>query len=140
MNMAARIELHPLLPFDPISDPTSIGQRWKVWKRRFETYLVAIDVKDDKRKRALLYQVGQETQEIFETLTGTGEDYATAIEKLDQYFLPKKNVDYEIFQFRQATQKPEETVDQFVTRLRKLAAHCEFTNLDKELRSAVIQH
>ena len=54
MNMAARIELHPLLPFDPISDPTSIGQRWKVWKRRFETYLVAIDVKDDKRKRALL--------------------------------------------------------------------------------------
>ena len=103
--------------------------------------MVAIDVKDDKRKRALLlYQAGQETQEIFETLTGTGEDYATAIEKLDQYFLPKKNVDYEIFHFRQATQKPEETVDQFVTRLRKLAAHCEFTNLDKELRSAVIQH
>ena len=87
-----------------------------------------------------MYQAGQETQEIFETFTDTGDDYKTAIQKLDQYFMPKKNVDYEIFQFRQATQNPEETVDQFVTRLRKLAIHCEFTDLDKELRSTVIQH
>ena len=103
--MAGKIKVHPLQPFDPVSDPTSIGQCWKIWKRRFQTT-------DDKQKRALLlYQAGQETQEIFETLTETGEDYATAIAKLDQYFLPNKNVNYEIFQFRQATQRPEETVD-----------------------------
>ena len=78
-----------------------------------------VDVKDDKQKHALLlYQAGQETQEIFDTLTETGKDYATTIAKLDLYFLPKKNVDYEIFQFRQATQRPGETVDQFVTCLR----------------------
>ena len=104
--------------------------------------MVAVNITDDKQKHAsLLYQAGQETQEIFETFTNTDNDYKTAIEKLDQYFMPKKNVDYEIFQFRQATQKPEETVDQFVTpRLRKLAIHCEFTDLNKELRSTVIQH
>ena len=78
----------------------------------------------------MLYQAGQETQEVFETLTDTGTDYNTALSKLDAYFLPKKNVDYETFQFRQATQKSDETVDQFVTRLRKLAKHCEFTDLD----------
>ena len=143
--MAAKIEVHPLPPFDPVSDPTSIGQRWKIWKRRFETYVVAVDIKEDKQKRALLlYQAGQETQEIFDTLTATGDDYTTAITKLDEYTirlhrLQNWNVDYEIFQFRQATQRPEETVDQFVTRLRKLAVHCEFGNLEKELRSAVIQ-
>ena len=54
--------------------------------------------------------------------------------------MPKKNVDYEIFQFRQATQKPEETVVQFVTHLGRLAIHYEFIDLDKELRSTVIQH
>ena len=92
--MAAKIEVHPLQPFDPVTDPTSIGQRWKTWKRRFETYLVAVNVTDDKQKLALLlYQAGQETQEIFETFTDTGDDYKTAIEKLDQYFMPKKNVD-----------------------------------------------
>ena len=139
--MAAKIEVRPLQPFDPVTDPTSIGQHWKTWKRRFETYLVAVNVTNDKQKCALLlYRVGQETQEIFETFTDTGNDYKTAIENLDQYFMPKKNVGYEIFQFRQATQKPKETADQFVTRLRRLAIHCEFTDLDKELRSTVIQH
>ena len=138
--MAAKIDLAPLPPFDPVTEPSSLCQRWKAWKRRFETYLVALNVTEDKQKRALLlYQAGQETQELFDTLPDTGEDYATAIAKLDNYFMPKKNVDYEIFQFRQAPQKAGETVDQFVTRLRKLAINCEFTNLDKELKSAVIQ-
>ena len=83
---------------------------------------------------------GARDTKIFQNTADTGEDYATANAKLDQYFLPKKNVDYEIFQFRQAMQRPEETVDQFVTHLCKLVVHCEFTNLDQELRSAVNQH
>ena len=131
----------PLAPFDPVSDPSSLSQRWKAWKRRFETYLVATNVTADKQKRALLlYQAGEETQDLFDTLTDTGTDYATALTKLDAYFTPKKNVDYEIFQFRQAVQKEGETIDQFVTRLRKVAATCEFADLDKELKAAVIQH
>ena len=102
--------------------------------------MAALKVEDDKQKRALLlYQAGQETQEIFETLTETGDDYATAKKKLDDYFSPKKNVDYEIFQFRQAVQQKGESVDQFATRLRKLGATCEFHDLDKELKSAIIQ-
>ena len=60
--------------------------------------------------------------------------------KLDEYFAPKKNVDYEIFQFRRAVQLKDEMVDQFATRLRKLAAYCEFPDLDRELKSAIIQN
>ena len=135
--MVSKIDLPPLQAFDPVSDPTSLSQRWKTWKRRFETHLDALKVTDDKQKRALLlYQAGQETQELFDKLPYTGYDYATAVAKLDEHFLPRKNVDY----FRQATQQIGETLDQFVTRLRKLAAHCEFTDLNKELKSAVIQN
>ena len=127
--------------FDPISDPSSISQRWKSWKRRFETYLIALNITDDKQKRALLlYQAGELTQEIFDTIPDTGEDYPTAMTKLDEYFAPKKNIDYENFQFRQAVQLKDETVDQFATQLRKLAAYCEFTELDRELKSAIIQN
>ena len=129
MATAAKIEVPPLIPFDPISEPTTVSQRWKALKRRFEIYLIAVNVKDDAQKRALLlYQAGEATQEIFEE---TGDDYKTAIEKLDEYFTPKKNVDYEIFQFRQAKQNNGETTDQFAARLRKLAAHCEFHDLDQ---------
>ena len=68
--MATRLDVTPLPPFDPVNDPTSLIQRWKTWKRRFETYLLALNITDDKQKRALLlYQAGQETQEIFDTLT-----------------------------------------------------------------------
>ena len=54
------------------------------------------------------------------------------MEKLDNYFTPKKNVTYEIFRFRKAVQQSGETVDQFATRLRKLASTCEFTDLEEK--------
>ena len=41
--------------------------------------------------------------------------------------------------FRKATQQPVETIDQFVTRLQKVAASCEFHDAFREIRSAVIQ-
>ena len=44
--------LMPLAPFDPLSDPTSLGQRWKTWKRRFEVYVTALDIQNAKQKRA----------------------------------------------------------------------------------------
>ena len=143
MATSGKIEVPSLIPFDPISEPTSLSQRWKAWKPRFEIYLIAVNVQNNAQKRALLlYQVGQATQEIFDTLpeTGDDDDYKTAMEKLDEYFSPKKNVDYEIFQFRQAKQNIGETTDQFATRLRKLAAHCEFHDLDQEIKTAIIQN
>ena len=54
-----------------------------------------MNITNDKQNRALLlYQAGEATQEILETLPETGENYATAQAKLDEYFSPKKNVDY----------------------------------------------
>ena len=88
----------------------------------------------------LLYQAGQATQEIFDTIPEMGDNFATAMEKLDNYFTTKKNVTYEIFQFRKAVQQSGEMVDQFATRLRKLASTCEFTDLAKELKSTIIQN
>lgn len=38
-----------MAPFDPLSDPSSLSQRWKTWKRRFETYLVALNVTEKKQ-------------------------------------------------------------------------------------------
>ena len=138
--MATKIVLTPLPSLNPLTEPSSISQHWKLWKRQFQTYLVALNITKDKQKRALLfYQAEQATQEIFDTLPETGEDFATVMTKLDKYF-SLKNVDYEVFQFQQAVQKAGETVDQFATQLRKLAAHCKFSNLERELKSAIIKN
>ena len=141
--MATRLDLAPLLPFDPFTDPSSVGQRWKSWRRRFQTYLLAMNITNTTQQRALLlYQVGQHTQEIFDSFPNNGEDddYDTALQKLDEYFLPKRNVTYEVFQFRQAVQQSSETIDQYATRLRKLAEHCEFADTDSEIFATIIQH
>ena len=141
MAVPGRINLSPLPTFDPVSDPSSLSQRWNSWKRRFEIYVAALNIIDDTQKRAvLLYLAGQATQEILDAIPETGDDFATAMEKLNNYFTPKKNMTYEIFQFRKAVQHSGVTVDQFATRLRKLASTCEFTDLAKELKSTIIQN
>lgn len=95
-----------------------------------------MDIKDKKRQRALLlHYAGEEVNEIFETLTDTGEDYATAKGKLDSYFAPKKNTEFEVYKFRQAKQQPSEGIDAYLTRLRQLNINCVFTDGDKEIKS-----
>ena len=141
MAVAGRLDLSPLATFDPVIGPSSLRQRWNSWKRCFDINIAALNINDDKPKRAvLLYQAGQATQEVFDTIPETGDDFATAIEKADNYFTPKKNVTYEILQFRKAVQQSGETVDQFATRIRKLASTYEFTDLAKELKSTLIQN
>ena len=76
--------------------------------------------------------------EIFETLAETGEDFATAKEKLTEYFDPKKNVEYEIYTFWQAKQNPGASMNAYHSRLRQLATTCEFEDVDKEIKLQII--
>ena len=62
------------------------------------------------------------------------------MQKLDAYFTPLKNADFEIFTFRKESQRSDETVDQYVTRLRKLASTCDLADVDKEIKSVLIQN
>ena len=140
--MATALDLSGLGNFDPYSDPTTLSLRWKEWLRRYERFLVAMDIKDDTRKRALLlYAAGNEVEKFFATLSEVGEDkdYKKAVEKLNEYFLPKKNVLLETHKFRQLKQITEETIDQYCTRLRQQAIICEFTNSENELKIQLVE-
>ena len=47
----------------------SVGIRWRKWFTRFKNLLLALDVNDTKRQRALLlHYAGESVNEIFETL------------------------------------------------------------------------
>ena len=72
----------PVFPNFSVREP-AVDTRWKKWCARLENLLVGLDIKDDKRKRALLlHYVGEEVNEIFDTLPDTSDDYATALDKL----------------------------------------------------------
>ena len=91
--MATGLDFSGIPKFNPNEDPTSVGQRWKDWLKRFQRFIVAMDTEDPTRKRnLLLYLAGPEVDKIFGTLPETGEEK----EKLNEYFTPKKNVLYEI--------------------------------------------
>ena len=83
---------HSLQPFDTETDPSSLGMRWSKWTQRFENFLVAMDIVNDARKRALLLHLaGERVHDIYDTLAEDEDDYAGTKTKLDGYFTPMKN-------------------------------------------------
>ena len=117
-GMAKVLDL-PAIPPVSVTETSSLAQRWDKWTKSLENHIRASGISDQKQKRAILFHLaGTEFQEIFETLPETGDDYKTALEKLTEHFNPCKNIDFERHVFRQATQKADETMDAYVTRLR----------------------
>ena len=86
----------------------------------------------------LLHCAGPDVQDIFMHLQDVGTTYKTAMDALNNHFEPKKNVVFERHVFRQAMQGRNESSLNFVTRLRKLAATCEFANPNSEIRDEFI--
>ena len=124
-------------------DPTSLGTRWKKWKKGFDLYLVAAAITDSTQKRALLLHCGgEELQEIFDTLKPSDTEpdvYKAATEVLDTHFQPKQNKRYERHLFRTCIQIDSETISQYVTRLRTLSKTCQFHDPNDEIVDQVIE-
>ena len=145
--MAVNIEFGSINPFDCKGDPTSVGPRWKRWKKSFEYFIEAKGVKkDSQRKALLLHCAGQDVQDVYSTIFDDEDEesdeeeteYDKAMRLLDSKFIPQANVPFQRHEFRQAKQEEDETVDQFVTRLSQLAETCEFTEIKENIRDQVI--
>ena len=78
------------------------------------------------KRLLLLHCPAESVQDIFFTLADTGNTYETAKAKIMAYFTPHKNTSYNRHMFRKACQNDEDSVAQYVTRLRQLAHLCEF--------------
>ena len=131
--------LPPFPSFDA-ENQENLAARWQRWFARFENLMVALDVEDDKRKRALLlHYMGESTLDIFETLadTGTADDYNKACDALNKQFTPQKNTSFEVYKFRNTKQRVDETLDQYHVRLVQLSKYCEFEKPDKEIKAQI---
>ena len=62
------------------------------------------------------------------------------MKQLEQHFTPQVNVLFERHLFRNMAQLPNESIDQYVTRLRQKADYCQFEEkIDENIRDQVIE-
>ena len=133
-----------LTTFNVNGDPSKLSTEWKRWVKSLEIYIVAVNIKDNNRKKALLLHfLGEDGQDLYDTIKEiepTTNQYELAIEKLNAFFLPKKNIQYERHLFNSLKQNSNETIGAYCSRLRIAAKTCEFGTLEDEMiRDHIIQ-
>ena len=128
--------------FDVFTEESSLGVRWEKYVNKLENLFTGLNITSKKRKKALLlHYSGDDVYEIYDTLNlgADEENYDDTKDQLETYFNPRKNTQFEIFEFRNMKQLKGETIDQFTLRLRQKAKNCAFTNAEPEIKSQFIQ-
>ena len=128
-----------LPPPDPMVCAGNVAANWKAFKEAFNDFATATELtaKDDAIQAATLKTVmGRECRQILSRLELTDEDKKKPnkiLEKLEEYFAPTWNILYERYLFHSAQQQQNETIDQYMIRLRHLAECCKFGALNDEM-------
>ena len=129
--------------FDAEGDQLTVNQRWHLWIERFENFLIVSSVSGANKKKAmLLHYAGESVFEMYKEMESydPNDNYDDVKRKLNEHFEINKNADVLRMNFRRAVQFEEERLDEFHSRLKKLAKHCTFENLTSEIREQIIQN
>ena len=134
--------------FDISGDAWSVSTRWKAWLDEFECFADSqpnLGTDTDARKKScrasLKWHLGPAAREIFKNLPEIGEDkeYDEAVAALNLHFVVPSNTTFMRSLFRGHHQKPDETIAQYVSRLRKAADGCDFgIDRDNQIRDQVV--
>ena len=123
----------------------TLAQRWLTWKDEFELYVTAYGISDPTQKRALLLHLaGPKVRDVFNNsipveARGEAKDYKKAMDCLSEHFKLKKNTPMARQTFLAATPLAGETINNFITRLQKLAEHCDYEGeRDNQVRDRTI--
>lgn len=129
---------------EPLTLLGTIVENWRRFCQESEINLLSSEKEEkDEVKIVLLFNCfGRELLDIYNTLPAEEADkkkYKTLVSKLQEYCEPKKHVTYERYVFNSRVQQAGETVDNFVTDLRKKATDCEFGDFkDDMIRDTII--
>ena len=124
----------PSFPEFDLQPRDTVPVRFEKYVKRLDNMFTAMNITRASQKKAmLLHYVGEETCDVFETPTvpepPDGSDH----------FEPQKCVDYDVYVFRQETQKSGENIIEFYTRLQLLARKCQFADPELEMKRQIIQ-
>ena len=135
----------PTFPEFELQPRDTAPTHFEKYVKRLNNMFTAMSITQASRKKAmLLHYVGEETCDVFETLTVPeptegSDEYKTAVKAFADYFEPQKCVDHHVYVFRQESQKSGENITEFYTRFQLLARKCEFASTDLEIKRQIIQ-
>ena len=120
------------------------GDDWELYTERLEQFFVANEVREGSKKVAVLLTViGAKAYALLRNLTTPEKPAQKSFDKLVKtmrvHLQPKPLVIAERFKFHQRTQSEDETVSQYIAKLRNLAEGCDFKNyLEEPLRDQLV--
>lgn len=117
----------------------NVAENWKLWRARFENYLVASEIiKKDKKTQCaqLLHYIGDEGFKVYTTFHLEDEEQGKLqplITKFEEHFIGKENLAYERYKFFTYRQSEGQTTEDFVVELKKKASRCKLETLQDSL-------
>ena len=116
-----------------------MSYNWKVFKRDWKNYEIASKTNKEEmeiRIATFLACIGSEAMNIYDGLDISEADSKKIdkiIEAFEKHCIGETNETYERFTFNSRQQGESESVDKYVTELRKLSKTCNFDNLEESL-------
>ena len=123
----------------PMNTQRNLAENGTFFKQMWNNYKKASGLNtktDEVRKVTLQVVMGLECFHVLQNLNLTQMKLArsvTVVNALNDYFVPKTNVNYERYKFKTRNQAHHQTIDEYVTALRYLVATYEFGNLKDDL-------
>lgn len=116
---------------------------WDFFIQQWRDYEIAtgLDKRGEKIRTATFRSImGRDCVQLLQNLGITSENsLKEAEDALEAYFIPKRNVVYERYEFNTCCQQEGENIDIYVNRLRKLASTCNYgAQTDEFIRDRLI--
>lgn len=116
------------------------AKEWKFFVQKLDIFMQASKMQEESEQykcAVLLNCVGDKALQIYNTFEySAGEDrskFSVVKKKFEEFFVPSINETYERYIFFVRDMKQNETVDEYITELRRLSENCKFGTLCESL-------
>ena len=127
-----------------------VSVRWSKYISRYKNMMTGYNITANEQKLALLLHFGgEDLHDLYDSFTTESKTPVAEADPAENvfdkgvncftvYFTPKQNTEYQRYEFRHTLQEESENLDKYCTRLRILAATCDFDGVNREIKSQVI--
>ena len=113
---------------------------WKRFKSQWSNYELATDLageSKEKRTAVLLSCIGSDAYDVLQSMVFTDETHRSDIDRVikafDEYCIGETNVTYERYVLNNRVHEANESLDSFLTEIRRLVKSCEYDGLEESI-------